>query len=72
MGDAGFLRHHRVEVRRHNPVGDTLYINGQVVWRVEKDGVPCVEVTQRAVNQNGELSAVAEATIQLPSRQQPA
>ncbi len=30
MGDAGFLRQLKVEIRRHNPVGDTLYIDGEV------------------------------------------
>jgi len=30
MGDAGFLRRLSVEIRRHNPVGDTLYSDGEV------------------------------------------
>ena len=29
-GDSGFLRHIEVKIRRHNPVGDTLYIDGEV------------------------------------------
>jgi acyl dehydratase len=68
MGDAGFLRRHRVEIRRHNPVGDTLFIHGEVVGKFEEGGARFVEVSQRAVNQDGELSAIGEAVVRLPSR----
>jgi acyl dehydratase len=68
MGDAGFLKHHRVEIRRHNPVGDTLYIDGEVTRRFEEDGVPYVEISQRATNQDQELSVNAKAVVRLPSR----
>jgi acyl dehydratase len=68
MGDAGFLRHLSVEIRRHNPIGDTLYINGEVTGIVQDEGSPSVEITQTAVNQDGELSVRAKGIVRLPSR----
>ena len=64
MGDAGFLTRHHVEIRRHNPVGDTLYIDAEVTGKSEDR----VEISQRATNQDGELSATAKAVVRLPSR----
>ena len=68
MGDAGFLRHLHVEIRRHNPVGDTLYIDGEVKRVFNEGNEHFVEITQRAENQDGELSVLATATVRLPSR----
>ena len=68
MGDAGFLRHLSVEIRRHNPVGDTLYINGEVTRVFSEDGAHYAEVTQTATNQDGELSVRAKGVVRLPSR----
>jgi acyl dehydratase len=68
MGDSGFLRHLEVRIRRHNPVGDTLYISGEVVRTFAQDGAHYAEIAQRAVNQDGELSVLATATVRLPSR----
>ncbi len=68
IGDAGFLRRLRVEIRRHNPVGDTLYIDGEVVKVFRDEGAHCVEIAQRAINQDGELSVRATAVVGLPSR----
>ncbi len=67
MGDDGFLLHHRCEIRRHNPEGDTLFIEGEVTRKLERDGQPCVEIAQRALNQDGELSAVGTGIVRLPS-----
>ncbi len=66
MGDGGFLRRLSVEIRRHNPVGDTLYINGEVTRILPGDNG--VEITQTAQNQNGELSVRANGVVRLPSR----
>ena len=68
MGDAGFLRHLSVEIRRHNPVGDTLYINGEVTRTFMEDGAHFAEVAQTATNQDGELSVRAKGIVRLPSR----
>lgn len=68
MGDLGFLRRHRCEIRRHNPVGDTLFIDGEVIRKLEDGGEPRVEIRQRALNQDGELSVEATAVVRLPLR----
>src|SRR6266851_2056316 len=68
MGDRGFLRHMHIEIRRHNPVGDTLYINGEVTRVFDEDGAHCAEIAQTAVNQDGELSVRSKGVVLLPSR----
>jgi acyl dehydratase len=68
MGDGGFLRKLEVKIRRHNPVGDTLYINGEVTRTFAEAGAHYAEVAQRAINQDGELSVLATGIIRLPSR----
>jgi acyl dehydratase len=68
MGDSGFLRKIEVKIRRHNPVGDSLFIDGEVTRKFQEDGASYVEVTQSAVQQDGELSVIATGIIRLPSR----
>ncbi len=68
MGDAGFLRHIAVQIRRHNPVGDTLYINGEVTRVFQENASHHAEITQTAVNQDGELSVRSKGVVRLPSR----
>jgi acyl dehydratase len=68
MGDAGFLRSVKVEIRRHNPVGDTLYINGEVTRTFAENGAHYAEITQTATQQDGELSVRATGSIELQSR----
>jgi acyl dehydratase len=68
MGDAGFLRHMHIEILRHNPVGDTLYINGEVTRVFDEDGAHYAEIAQTAVNQDGELSVRSKGVVRLPSR----
>jgi acyl dehydratase len=68
MGDIGFLRRLEVKIRRHNPVGDTLYINGEVKRTFEEDGSHYAEIAQQAINQDSELSVIATGVVQLPAR----
>jgi acyl dehydratase len=68
MGDDGFLRQASCKIRRHNPEGDLLFINGQVVRRFEQDGRQLVEIEQSAHNQDGELSVLGMGVVELPSR----
>jgi acyl dehydratase len=68
MGDSGFLRRLEVKIRRHNPVGDTLYINGEVKRTFEEDGSHYAEIAQQAINQDSELSVIATGVVQLPAR----
>jgi len=57
-----------VEIRRHNPVGDTLYINGEVTRAFKEQDANLVEIKQTATNQDGELSVQASGLVRLPSR----
>ncbi|MGE0681114.1 MAG: MaoC family dehydratase N-terminal domain-containing protein [Candidatus Binatia bacterium] len=68
MGDDGFLYKLSAEIRRHNPVGDTLYINGEVTRTFQENGEHYAEITQTATNQDGELSVRAKGIVRLPSR----
>jgi acyl dehydratase len=66
QGDAGFLRQSNCKIRRHNPEGDTVFINGTVTRKYEENGNRLVEVSQEAVNQTGEVSAVGKGVVALP------
>lgn len=68
MGDDGFLRKAKCQIRRHNPEGDIVLIHGEVVRKYVEDGRRLVEISQRAVNQDEELSAFGSAVVELPSR----
>jgi acyl dehydratase len=71
MGDDGFLVHHSCQIRRHNPVGDIVRISGRVrALTRDADGNACVEIEQRAVNQDDELSAIGFGVVRLPSREE--
>ncbi len=64
MGDDGFLLHSETKIRHHNPVGDTLFINGEVT-KVDGD---VVTVTHEARNQDGALSIIGTGRMLLPRK----
>jgi acyl dehydratase len=66
MGDDGFLRRAHCKIRRHNPEGDTLRIDGTVVRKFVEDGRHLVEIEQDARNQDGELSVLGGGVVELP------
>jgi acyl dehydratase len=68
MGDDGFLRTAKSQIRRHNPVGDTLFIKAHVMRKFVEDGRHLVEIAQEARNQDDELSASGAGVIELPVR----
>jgi hypothetical protein len=68
MGDDGFLRSSKCQIRRHNPDGDALFIDGQVTRKFVENGEHMVEIGQKAVTHRGELSATGTAVVVLPSR----
>ncbi len=68
MGDAGNLRSSNTRIRRHNPVGDTLFIDGEVTGKTERDGRRLVEIKHQALNQDGELSIHGTGVVELPAR----
>ena len=66
--DDGFVRASKTQIRRHNPVGDILHISGEVTGKDIVDGEGIVDISQRAENQDGELSVIGAAKVRLPFR----
>jgi hypothetical protein len=42
MGDYGFLKRLKIEMRRQHRLGDTMALRGRVVRKAERDGEACV------------------------------
>lgn len=68
MGDDGFLTETTCEVRRHNPAGDMILIDGEVTEKYSDGDRHFVKITQKAVQQDGEESARATGIVELPKR----
>jgi acyl dehydratase len=68
MGDDGFLCSASCKIRRHNPEGDLLFIDGKVVRKYVEDGRHLVAIEQSARNQDDELSVLGSGVVELPSR----
>jgi acyl dehydratase len=68
MGDDGFLRKAKCQIRRHNPDGDVIFIDGTVTRKFVEDGKHLIEISQQATTHRGELSANGSAIVELPSR----
>ncbi|MCC7346117.1 MAG: acyl dehydratase, partial [Variibacter sp.] len=68
MGDDGVLRRATSKIRRHNPEGDALFIDGRVTRKFEDGGRRLVEIEQEAKNQDGELSVVGTGIVELPAK----
>jgi acyl dehydratase len=68
MGDDGFLRRAHCKIRRHNPEGDLLFIDGRVTRKYIEGGRHLVDVEHEARNQDGELSVLGGGTVELPSQ----
>lgn len=69
MGDAGFLKRIKTELRRFNTMGDTTWCKGKVVRKYKEDGFPLVDIDVCAENQRGEKTVTnASATVMLPSK----
>lgn len=66
MGDHGFLRRFRVELRRHNLMGELVTCRGTVTSVNRTGGVATLSL--EAHNQDGEESARGSAEVVLPSR----
>ncbi len=68
MGDDAWLRRATSKIRRHNPEGDALFFTAKVVRKYEEDGRSLVSIEQEARNQDGELSVLGSAIVELPRR----
>ena len=67
-GDDAHLFKAKSQIRRHNPDGDVIVIEGQVTRKFVDNGKYYVEVSQKAITHRGELSASGVAIVELPSR----
>lgn len=68
MGDAGFLRRLRFEMRRQHRPGDTMVCRGRVVAKELRDGGACVDLEVWAENEREGVATPGEATVVLPRR----
>jgi acyl dehydratase len=69
MGDDAWLYRLRCEHRKFNYVGDTSWITGTVTGKHFTDGHAMVDLDLKCVNQRGETTTPATATVILPSRE---
>ena len=66
MGDEGFLRRAACKIRRHNPAGDMLTLTAKVIGKSIEGSRHLVDIEQEGRNQDGELSIIGTATVELP------
>lgn len=67
-GDAGELIELEVRLRRPNLMGDTTWLRGEVTGRERTATGAFVTCAVEGVNQRGEVTTSATATVALPSR----
>ncbi len=68
IGDDGMLHKLYSEIRRHNPEGDIIYINGEVTKKYEENGKKYVAFDILLTNQDNEHSTHGTAVAELPSK----
>ena len=70
-GDDAVILHVHDEIRKFNYMGDTQTVTGEVLAKRIENGQNLVDVAVKFVNQRGEESVRATATIALPSKDNP-
>lgn len=68
MGDDGFLKKLRGELRRFNIVGDTTWLKGKVTRKYTEGNQYLVDIECWAENQRAEITLPGTATVMLPSK----
>ncbi len=68
IGDGGFLKRLKVQLRRPNYLGDTLWCRGKVTQKYIKDSEYLVDCDLWGDNQRGERIVLALATASFPHR----
>lgn len=68
MGDDGFLKRLRFEMRRQQRPGDTLVCKGRVTRKHEEEGAGCVELDVWLENEREGVTTPGSATVVLPRR----
>lgn len=69
MGDAGFIRRLRFEMRRQYRPGDTMTCRARVTAKEDRDGVACVDLEVWGENGRDGVATPGEATVILPRRE---
>jgi acyl dehydratase len=69
MGDDGWLLRLRCQHRKFNYIGDTTWIRGKVVDKVQADGRNEVHLELACWNQRGEQTTPGSAVVLLPTRE---
>jgi len=70
MGDEGFIRKLRAELRRFNVVGDTTWLEGKIIKKYVESTEHLIDIECYGQNQRGEITIPGTATIRLPVRDQ--
>jgi hypothetical protein len=70
-GDDGWVVRQYDEIRKFNYIGDTQFIHGQVAGKRSDRGMNLVDLEIQLINQRGEDTVLCDATLALPSRDQP-
>ncbi|MBA4025362.1 MAG: acyl dehydratase [Gordonia sp.] len=68
MGDDAWLWKLRCEHRKFNYIGDTTWVRGEVVDKIQIDGRNEIHLEVRCENQRGEITSPATAVVLLPTR----
>jgi len=68
MGDEGFLKRLRFEMRRQQRPGDTMVCKGKVTARYERDGEALVDLDVWAENEREGVTTPGTATVSLARR----
>jgi acyl dehydratase len=68
IGDDGFLHKYAASLRRPNLLGDTTWWSGEVTSVTDRKEYGEVEIEVNAKNQFDHVTAVAKATVLLPTR----
>ncbi len=70
-GDDAIITNVHDEVRKFNYMGDVQYVTGDVVGKRQAHGNDVVDVAVKFINQRGDETVRATATIALPSKNRP-
>lgn len=69
MGDSGFLRRLKFEMRRQHRPGDVMVCRARVVAKDDRDGEACIHLEVWAENEREGIATPGEATVILPRRE---
>jgi acyl dehydratase len=70
-GDDGWVVRQYDELRKFNYMGDTQFMTSQIVGKRQERGMNLVDLKVKLTNNRGEDTVLCDATLALPSRQQP-